>query len=219
MVGYYRLNDFGFRLEAGTYVLEAQDAARLERANDILAEAEATAAKILVDAQTAYEQEKKRGYEEGWQQARQTAVERLLHENVVLDKGLRKIERGIVNLVVDCVRKLIDGFDDVARAEAMVKSALKSMRREKKAELRVPPPLYAHFRKSIGRVSEEFPEIELVDVVEDASLEDSQIILETAIGRVEGNLGRRIEELALLLRDAHARANADRREADGASHE
>ncbi len=50
-------------------------------------------------------------------------------------------------LVLACVRKLVDGFDDRAKAEATVRSALKQMRREKRAELRVAPSLWRPFQR------------------------------------------------------------------------
>jgi type III secretion protein L len=112
------------------------------------------------------------------------------------------VERDLAAVVAASVRKLIDTFDDATRAEAVVRGALRQMRREKKAELRVSTEQLAHFRDAIGAIIKEFPEVELVDVIEDTSLTAPQVVLETSIGRVEGDFGQRLKELDEILRTA-----------------
>ncbi len=141
--------------------------------------------------------------------AKLEAAERLLQESGMLDTKLREVERDLVHVVSASVRKLIDTFDDVARAEAVVRGALRQMRREKKAELRVSSEQLAHFKSSIGGIIKEFPEVELVDVIEDATLTSPQVVLETSIGRVEGDFGTRLAELEEIIRTAAARRAED----------
>src|SRR5690606_6224672 len=125
-------------------------------------------------------------------------------ESALLDRKLAEIESGLVEIVVASVRRLIHGFDDREKAISLVRAALKQMRREKKAELRVSPEQYQEMRAAIGEIIRDFPEIELVDVVEDATLVSPQIIVETGIGRVEGDLGRNLDALEETLRDVAA---------------
>jgi type III secretion protein L len=223
MAGYYRLNALGFRVAPGSFVLPAEEFAPVVETSELGAAARREADRILADARSeadrmssaaveACEAEKRRGFEEGARDAQMKAMERLLRENVVLDAKLRRIEKDLSALVVACTRKLIEGFDDLARAEAVAKAALKTMRHEKKAELRVPSALYPRFRQSVTRFATEFPEIELIDVVEDATLVNSQIIVETAVGRVDGDLAQRLDDLDALLRGAHAEAHSQAKE-------
>jgi type III secretion protein L len=207
--GYYRLNELGFSLSAGAHIIRRSEFKAVEEANQVLAEAEASAAQTVHEAKEAYHAEKQRGYEDGLVEARIESVGQLLHENHELDRGLLGVERDLARLVAGCVRKFIDGFDDKARAEALVKAALKQMRREKVAELRVPTELYGYFRERITAIVSEFPEVQLVDVVEDASLDPSRIILETSIGRVDGNIAQRLDDIEAIIRSAHAKASAD----------
>jgi type III secretion protein L len=209
VVGYYRLNELEFKLAAGAHIVPRPEFAAVEEANRLLSQAEATCAQILQRAEEAYQNEMRRGYEDGLVEARIQSVGQLLNENRELDQGLLEIQRDLARLVVDCVRKLVDGFDDVTRAEALVKAAMRQMRRENVAELRVPSSLHRHFRERIGAILSEFPEVQLVDVVEDSTLEPPRIILETSIGRVDGNLARRLDDLETVIRSAHARDAAD----------
>jgi type III secretion protein L len=209
VVGYYRLNELDFKLAAGAHVVPRSEFAAVEQANHLLSEAEATCARIIREAEEAYQSEMRRGYEDGLVEARIQSVGQLLQENRELDQGLLEIQRDLARLVVDCVRKLVDGFDDVTRAEALVKAAMRQMRRENVAELRVPTSLHEHFRQRIAAILSEFPEVQLVDVVEDSTLEPPRIILETSIGRVDGNLAQRLDDLETVIRSAHARDSAD----------
>lgn len=205
MVAYYRLRELGFRLPAGASIIPKEEFRPVEDASALLAEAEARAREIVAGAEAAYQRECERGYQDGLARANLEAAERLLRESDILDAKLRDVEHDLANVVAASVRKLTDTFDDVARAEAVVRGALKEMRKERRAELRVAPEQLAHFRAAIGRIISEFPEVELVDVVEDSSLQAPQVVLETSVGRVEGDFGRTIDELERAIKTATAR--------------
>jgi type III secretion protein L len=200
MVGYYRLKELGFRLSAGAHVLRGGEVEPLDAATALLKAAEQEAERIRQEARDAYAAEKIRGFEEGLEQARMQAVGRIVEESRVLDDALRDIDRDLTNLVIHAVRKLVDGFSDQDKAEAMVRAALKQMRREKRIQLAVAPSQIEHFRRSIGDIKASFPEIDLIDVVEDPSLDPPRIIVESPVGRVDGHFAQRIDELEAILR-------------------
>lgn len=205
MVGYYRLKELGFRLAAGAHVVRRAAFEPVEAAAEIVAEAERKAASIVAGAEAAHAAERARGYEDGLAMARIEAAERLLGESAALDRRLAGVEHELVDIVAASVRRLIDDFDDRTKAETLVRTALRQMRREKRAELRVSPAQFGEMRQSIDRIVADFPEVDLVDIVEDDTLSAPQIIVETAIGRVEGDLGRSLDELVAIL---HATASA-----------
>ncbi len=200
MAGYYQLKELGFRLEAGIHLLPRRMVGAMDEASALVEAARRQATEIVADAEQAFAREKARGYEEGRAQAGREAAARLLDENALLDLRLREIEDELAGIVIACVRKLVQGFGDDEQAASLVRAALVQMRREKRAELRVAPAQYAAMREGIGRIVADFPEVELVDVVEDATLSPPRIVLETAIGRVEGDLGRDLEALERIVR-------------------
>jgi len=209
VVSYYRLNDLGFRLAAGAHVVSRAELGALEEATQLVEQAQAKAAEIVKQAQDAHRREMQRGYDEGRARAEIESVERLIAESRVLDRGLERVEKDVVKLVMECVRKIIDGFDEQARAEGIVRGALRKMRREKRVELRAPSGLHAFLRGRIDAIVKEFPEIDLIDVVEDSSLDPAQVIIETSIGRVDGNLSQRLEDLEAVIRSAYSKATVD----------
>lgn len=211
MVGYYRLKDLGFRLASGAHIIPKAIFEPIDVSCAIVDAARQRAEAIVAASQQSFEEMTRRGYEEGMAQARMEAANRLLEEHRMLDGRIAALEGDISELVIAAVRSLVDTFDDNAKAEVLVRASVRQMRREKKAELRVSPAQYQHIREVIGSIIADFPEVELVDVVSDDTLEAPQIIVETAIGRVEGDMGRNIDDLALAIRHAAgARPVADK---------
>ncbi len=202
MVSIYNLKDIGYRISDGASLIKAEQLSSVEEATRLVSQARATADEIVADAQRAFEEEKARGLEEGRNQARREAFERLVADQAVLDEGLRKMDADLADVVFRCVRKVVDSFDDRALAEAITRSALKQMRREKRAQLRVPSQLYETFCEKIDEIVRGFPEIELVDVVEDPSLMPPQIILESDVGRVDGDLTQALDDLSEVVHRA-----------------
>ena len=204
MVGTYRLSELGYRLPAGTQILPKEAFEPVEAATGLLAAAEARAAEIVAAAEEAYRARALEGYQDGLAKAKLESVQRLLRESATLDASLRDIEAEVARVVAACVRKLVADFDDYARAESVVRSALKQMRREKRPELRVSPAQYPEFRERIGAVVADFPDIELVDVVEDATLVSPQVIVESRVGRVEADVSARLADLEEIVRGVAA---------------
>lgn len=202
---YYRLNELGFRLPAGVQILTPEAAGTADAATAIVDAAERRAAEIVAEAEAAYRAKCEEGYAAGQEQAKRENLERVLGESLELDRALRGMEADVVRLVGLCVRKLMAEFDDTARAESVVRGALRQMRREKRAELRVSPIQFSHFKGAIASLISDFPEIELVDVVEDATLTPPKIILESRVGRVEADVTGQLKALDTMLDDIAAR--------------
>jgi type III secretion protein L len=208
VVGSYRLSELGYRLPAGTHILPKDAFEPVEAATGLLGAAEARAAEIVARAEEAFHARSLEGYQDGLAKAKLESVQRLLRESATLDASLREIEAEVARVVAACVRKLVADFDDYARAESVVRNALKQMRREKRPELRVAPAQFAEFKARIGAVVAEFPDIELVDVIEDATLVPPQVVLESRVGRVEADVAARLTELEEIVRSVAA-ANAE----------
>lgn len=208
MVGIYRLKELGFHLAGGAHVLSRETVEDIDAAHGIVETARRLAGDIEVAARRAFEEERERGYREGVRSANLEVMSRLVEENRNVDGYLAGLEDELTGLVMSAVKRLVEDFDDHEKAAALVRSALRQMRREKKAELRIAPGGYAAMREKIGTILEEFPEIDLVDVVEDPTLAPGQVILETSIGRVEADLARNLDELASAMGIAFPPASA-----------
>lgn len=198
---HYRLAELGFALPEGLHILPAATFAPVAEATQLVADARARAEEIVEEARTERENERRRGFEEGLLEGRLRAARETLRQSADLDARLQALERELSAIVLASMRKLVDGFDADARAMAVVRGALKQMRREKKAELRISSEQVGYFRARVSAILAEFPGFELIEVVEDASLSVPRVVVETSIGRVEGDLGSRLDELAGIVRE------------------
>ncbi len=206
----YLLKDLDHKLAQGTAVIKRDDFSKVEHANELVRNAEIRAAEIIADAERHFQSEKKRGFTEGMEQSNRDAFERLLNEQLALDKKLSIIEGSLSSLVNACVRKLISTFSNTELAEATTRNALGKMRRENRVQLRVPIDLVAGFKKRVDVIVQDFPEIELIEVLEDSSLVSPNVILESSIGRIDCNFDNKLEDLEILLTriTAHLSGNA-----------
>ncbi|MGV8938762.1 MAG: type III secretion system stator protein SctL [Allorhizobium sp.] len=197
---YYRLSELGFKLPAGAHVIKRSAFEAIEASEALVLDAERQAASLVAGAEAAFEAEKQRGFQEGMAMARIEAAARLVNESLMLDERLAAIEGGLADLVVAAMRRLMEDFDDRSKAQMLVRTALRRMRREKRAELRVSPAQFSEMKMAIDGIVREFPEIDFVDVVEDETLAAPNVVIETAVGRVDGDMGRTIEALETAIR-------------------
>ena len=157
--------------------------------------ARAEAEAIRQAARKAYEDECKRGYRDGQEEARLAAAEQMI-ENVGRSIDyFGKVEERMVDLVVQAMRRIIADFDDRERVVTVVKGALAAVRNQKQVTLRVAPDRVDMVKQATNEILAAYPGIGYLDLVGDARLSGDGCILETEIGIVEASIDGQIEAL------------------------
>ena len=183
------------RPDPGRKVIKAADYGSLRKADAIIADAEARAKEILASAQQAHEAEKARGYEDGRDEARIEAAERMIETTSRTIDYFSKIEGQMVELVLGAVRKIFDDYDDEKRVMMVVKSALAAVRNQKQMTLRVPPQHVETVRKNVNELLAAYPGVGYLDIAADPRLAGDACILESEIGIVEASISGQINAL------------------------
>ena len=183
------------RPDPGRKVIKAADYASLRKADAIIADAEARAKEILATAQKAYDEEKARGHEDGRDEARIEAAERMIETTSRTIDYFSKIEGQMVELVLGAVRKIFDDYDDEKRVMMVVKSALSAVRNQKQMTLRVPPQHVETVKKHVNELLAAYPGVGYLDIAADPRLAGDACILETEIGIVEASISGQIAAL------------------------
>lgn len=196
----YRLSALGLGAAAPDGILPAAALADIDAAVLILERAQAEAAALAEAARTAYEAERARGLAEGRAEARREAAARLIGEQAALDQALAALEGELADLVLATVRRLIQRFDGAELATELTRSALATMRSEKRAQLHVPPEVQDAVRAALPDLLADYPEIELIDVIADPGLAPPSLRLESALGVVDFVLDDTLDGLRRLLR-------------------
>ncbi|MEL6838995.1 MAG: type III secretion system stator protein SctL [Pseudomonadota bacterium] len=209
MMEIYRFKELGFRLPQGSGLIKAVDAAKLTAANDIVTSAQTHAAQIIEDAKQHLEDERKRGFAEGQAAANKAALDRLMQEQATLDANLTGIEKSLARLVLASVRKIVHDYDDLDLAEALIHSGLTKVRREKRVQILVPEALTDDLKARVDSLLAAFPQIEFMEVVEDPTLQAPNVIIETAIGRIDCDLSVKLDHLKTAIMEVAANRSAD----------
>jgi type III secretion protein L len=183
------------RPDPATKVVRADDVRAYRSAEDIIADARREAAAIVQSAQAAYEDERRRGYEDGREEAKLESAERMIENVSRTVEYFARIEDQMVELVMAAVRKIIADFDDRARVLMVVRSALSAVRTQKQMTLRVAPVQLEQVRAGMNEILAAFPGIGYLDIVGDPRLADDACILESDIGVVEASVSGQLEAL------------------------
>lgn len=182
-------------LQAGAKVIPAAQVKLVRDAEDIVERAWEEANRIMADGRQAYELERQRGYEDGLEMARAEQARHMI-ENVARSvEFLGKVEGRMVDLVMQSVRKIIDGFDDQARVLMTVRSVLAAARAQKHMTLRLNPEQVETVRHRLDELLAGFPTVDVLDLVGDARLKADACILESDIGVVEASMQTQLEAL------------------------
>jgi type III secretion protein L len=182
-------------LPPDTRVLRATDFAALIEAQMLLDNAHAQADAILAGAQEAFDAERRRGYEDGKQEALLDQAGKMIETVGRTVDYFAGVENEMVDLVMAAVRKVVDSFDDREKVMIVVRNALAVVRNQKHMTLRLHPEEIEVVRGNINDILAVYPGVGYLDLLADARLARGACILESQIGMVEANLEGQIAAL------------------------
>jgi len=183
------------RIDAGTKVVPAAAVGMFREAEQIIADARRQAEAIVASATKAYEDECKRGYDDGRKEALLEQAERMIeHVGRTVDYFSR-IETRMVELVMGAVKKIVADFDDSERVLIVVRNALSVVRNQKQMTLRLHPAQVDTVRARINELLAMYPGVGYLDLLPDGRVEKDSCILESEIGLVEASIQGQLEAI------------------------
>lgn len=183
------------RLDAGTKVVPGAAVMAFREAEQIVADARRQAEAIVAGATKAYEDECKRGYDDGRKEALLEQAERMIeHVGRTVDYFAR-IETRMVELVMGAVQKIVSDFNDTERVLIVVRNALSVVRNQKQMTLRLNPAQVDLVRTNINELLAMYPGVGYLDLLADARVEKDACILESEIGIVEASIEGQLQAL------------------------
>ena len=183
------VNKQDFVLQSDRRVVKAADVATVRTAAEIIAAAEADAARIREEAKAEFEAEKKRGYEKGLSDGK-TEIAMLKLEQV--DQSVAFME-SVEGKMADVVMKALKSFVvEVGDREMVVQIVRKTMnaviRTQRQVTLKVAPEMVDTVRARVAEFRAAYPTVEAFDVVEDPRLKGPACILETEAGVADASV-------------------------------
>ena len=190
-----------FSLASDRRVVKATDVATVRTAEEIIAAAEADAARIRAEAKAAFEAEKTRGYEKGLADGK---MEIALLKLEQVDSSVAFME-GVEQKMADVVMKALKSFVvEIGEKELVVQIVRKTMnaviRTQRQVVLKVAPEMVETVRARIAEFRLAYPTVESFDVVEDPHLKGAACILETEAGVADASVETQLAAIEKSLK-------------------
>lgn len=195
------VNRKDFKIASDRRLVKSSDVATVRTAEEIIALAETEAARIREEAKSAFEAEKKRGYETGLSNGK---MEIAMQKLDLVDQSVAFME-SVENKMADVVLKALKSFvTEVGDKEMVVQIVRKTMaaviRTQRHVTLKVAPEMASSVRGRLNELRADYPTIESMDVVEDERLKGPACVLETEAGVADASVETQLAAIERSLK-------------------
>lgn len=198
------------RIDSAKRLVKAEEVATLATASEIVAAAEAEAAKILEDAKRTFAEERQKGYEKGLSDGRQEILQQkldLLDESV---KYMESVEREMGAVVMKALRKCVQDIGDDEMVVQVVRRAMATIvRSQRQITLRVPADKVATVKARMGEILKDYPAVNFTEVLEDPRLTGVSCVVETAAGMVETSIEAQLAAIEKSIKKHFSKGTKD----------
>ena len=190
-----------YKLASDRRLVKASEVATVRTADEIIAAAEAEAARIREEAKTAFEEEKKRGYEKGLADGKmEIAMQKLdLVDSSV--KFMESVEGKMADIVMKALKSCVVEIGDSEMVVQIVRKTMKAViRTQRQVTVKVAPEMVDSVKARVDALRAEYPTIETLDVVEDPRLKGPACILETEAGVADASVDTQLAAIEKSIR-------------------
>lgn len=200
------VNKPNFVLASDRRVVKATDVGTVRAAADVLAAAEAEAARIREEAKAAFEAERKRGYAQGLADGKmEIAAQKLdlVDASVAFMEG---VEQKMADVVMKALRSFVVSVGDREMVLQIVRKTMAAViRTQKQVVLKVSPEMVATVTARVAELRAAYPIVETLDVVADARLSGAACVLETEAGVADASVETQLAAIEKSLKRHIAR--------------
>ena len=187
------VNKSNFQLASDRRLVKAADMATVRTAEEIIAAAEAEAARIREEAKVAFEEEKKKGYEKGLADGK---LEISMQKLDLIDSSvafMESVEDKMADVVLKALKSCVVEIGDKEMVIQIVRKTMNAViRTQRQVTLKVAPEMVDVVRARIAELKVDYTTIETLDVVEDPRLKGTACLLETEAGVAEASADTQI---------------------------
>lgn len=195
------LNKEGFVLQSDRRVVKATDVATAKTAAEIIAAAEAEAARIREDAKVAFEMERQRGYEKGLADGKTEIAMQKLDQVDQSVAFMESVEAKMADVVMKALKSFVVEIGDREMVVQIVRKTMNAvLRTQRQVTLKVAPELVETVRARVSEFRSAYPTVETLDVVEDPRLKGPACVLETEAGVADASVETQLAAIEKSLR-------------------
>lgn len=195
------LNKPDFALATDRRIVKATDVATVRTAAEIIAAAEADAARIREEAKVAFEEEKRRGYEKGVADGKMEIAMLKLEQVDSSVAFMESVERKMADVVMKALKSFVVEIGDRELVVQIVRKTMNAViRTQRHVVLKVAPEMVETVRARIAEFRLAYPTVESLDVVEDPRLRGAACILETESGVADASVETQLAAIEKSLK-------------------
>ena len=190
-----------FTLTSDRRLVKASEVATVQSAAEIVAAAEAEAARIREDAKTAFEEEKKRGFELGLQDGKLEIAMQKLEQVDQSVAFMESVEGKMADIVMKALKSCVVEIGDREMVINIVRKTMNAViRTQRHVTLKVAPEMVAAVKERVSALRVDYPTVETFDVVEDPRLKGPACILETEAGVADASVETQLAAIERSLK-------------------
>ncbi len=202
------VNKPDFVLQSDRRVVKATDVATVRSAVEIIAAAEAEAARIREEAKAAFEAEKRRGYEKGLDDGKMEIAMLKLDQVDSSVAFMENVEEKMAGIVMKALKTCVTEIGDREMVVHIVRKTMNAViRTQKHVTLKVASDMVETVRARVSELTTDFPTVETFDVVEDPRLKGAACVLETEAGVADASVETQLAAIEKSLRKHIAKGN------------
>ena len=210
------INKDKFDLQSDRRLVKASEIATVRTADEIIAAAEADAARIREEAKVAYEDERKRGYEKGLSDGKMEIAMQKLDLVDTSVAFMESVEQKMSDVVMKALKSFVVEVGDKELVVQIVRKTLNAViRTQRQVVLKVAPEMVETVRARIAELKIAYPTVDTFDVVEDPRLKGAACVLETEAGVADASVDTQLAAIEKSLR-RHISHNASDNPSAGA---
>ena len=195
------LNKPGFSLASDRRLVKVTDVATARSATEIIAAAEADAARIREEAKAAFEAEKQRGYQKGIADGKMEIAMLKLDQVDSSVAFMESVEQKMADVVLKALRSFVVEVGDKELVVQIVRKTLNAViRTQKQVLVKVAPEMVETVRARIAELRLTYPTVESFDVVEDSRLKGAACVLETEAGVADASVEMQLAAIEKSLK-------------------
>ena len=183
------INKEKFALSSDSRLVKATAVATVSSADEIVAAAEAEAARIREEAKAAFEEEKRRGYEKGLQEGKMEIAMQKLEQVDQSVAFMESVEGKMADIVMKALKSCVEEIGDREMVVNIVRKTMNAViRTQRHVTLKVAPEMAHVVKERVAALRNDYPTVESFDVVEDPRLKGPSCVLETEAGVADASV-------------------------------
>ena len=190
-----------FTLTSDRRLVKASEVATVQSAAEIVAAAEAEAARIREEAKAAFEEEKKRGFEKGLQDGKLEIAMQKLEQVDQSVAFMESVEGKMADIVMKALKSCVVEIGDREMVVNIVRKTMSAViRTQRHVTLKVAPEMVSVVKERVSALRLDYPTVETFDVVEDPRLKGPACILETEAGVADASVETQLAAIERSLK-------------------